>query len=71
MNYLSEHNTLVWFIFTIYAITALFIVPSNLSYKTQTSSVEEDNEQAIRFASRFLTRIVLILPMLFLLQNNI
>ncbi|MEL6931125.1 MAG: hypothetical protein AAFO95_21270 [Cyanobacteria bacterium J06600_6] len=71
MNYISDHNSLVWLVFTIYAITALLIVPLPISSKKLSKSIEEDNQQALRFASRFLTRIVLIFPLLFLLQSNI
>ncbi|MEL6493827.1 MAG: hypothetical protein AAFQ41_01725 [Cyanobacteria bacterium J06623_7] len=70
MNYLSEQSTLVWIIFAIYAVSALFIVPNTVSSGPQADAAEH-NEQALGFASRFILRIVLILPMIVLLKNNI
>lgn len=71
MNYLSEHNSIVWLIFIIYALTALFILPDFAGDRQLPELPEEHNERAIGFASRFLTRIALIIPMLILLKNNI
>jgi len=71
MNHLSEQNSVVWLIFIIYTLTVLFILPDSISDRQLTKSAEEHNEQALGFASRFLTRFVLIFPMLLLLSNNI
>ena len=69
MDYLvSDKNTLVWLCFTIYACAALFLIPNSNS---QTESVNASNERALQFASRFMLRIALIFPMLFLLGNAI
>ena len=71
MNYLlSDKNTLIWLVFTIYAVSALFIVPNviNLNY----DAISEDiNHNALQFASRLILRIALILPMLSMLKNTI
>ena len=71
MNYLSEQDSIVWLIFIVYAITALFILPDFISDRQSPKSAEEHNERALGFASKFLTRMALILPMLVLLKNNI
>lgn len=67
---LYDKNTLVWFLFTLYAISALFILPNRLDFE---SSVESNinNARAINFASRFMMRIVLIIPMIFIIKNTI
>lgn len=71
MNYLSQPNSVVWLIFIAYTLTALFILPNLIGDRQLPRSAEEHNERAIGFASRFLTRIALIFPMLLLLGNNI
>jgi len=71
MNHLSEQNSIVWLIFIVYALTALLILPSFTGDRPPLKSAEEDNERAIGFASRFLTRMALIFPMLALLKNSI
>lgn len=70
MNLLiAEQSTLIWFCFTVYVVTAVFLFPSNL----EPSSVNPDvsDHKAWQFASRFILRIVLILPMVFLLKNTL
>jgi hypothetical protein len=70
MDYLiSDKNTLIWFCFTVYVITAVFILPSSIEFKSKT--VDISNQQALQFASRFMLRTALILPMVFLLKNAI
>lgn len=71
MNYLlSDKNTLIWLVFTIYAVSALFIVPNVINLKSYTIS-EDINHNALQFASRLVLRIALILPMLSILKNTI
>ena len=68
MDYLiSDRNTLVWFFFTVYALTTIFILPGSINIKS--SSLEISQQQALQFASRFVLRIALIFPMIFLLKN--
>jgi hypothetical protein len=70
MNYLiSDQNTLVWFCFTVYVVAAVFILPSNIQFKSKT--VDISNQQALEFASRFVLRLSLIFPLVFLLKNSI
>jgi hypothetical protein len=70
MEYLiADNNTLVWFCFTVYVVAAVLILPSNLQFKSKT--VDVSNQQALEFASRFVLRIALIFPMIFLLKNAI
>jgi Ni,Fe-hydrogenase I cytochrome b subunit len=70
MNYLvSSQNTLVWFCFTAYVFTAVFLVP-NIS-ELNTDNIDISNQKALRFASKFIFRLALIFPMLFLLRNAI
>ena len=71
MDYLSEHNSIVWLIFIVYAITTLLIVPDLVGDHQSPKSAAEHNERALSFASRFLTRIGLIVPLLLLLGNSI
>ena len=71
MNYLlSDKNTLIWLMFTIYAVSALFIVPDVVNLKSYSIS-EDINHNALQFASRLILRIALILPMLSILKNTI
>ena len=68
MSYLtSDRNTLVWLCFTIYVMTAIFILPNAIEFKSR--SLDVSNQQALQFASRFVLRLVLIFPMVFLLKN--
>jgi uncharacterized membrane protein len=70
MNYLiSDHNTLVWFCFTAYVVAAVFILPSSIQFESKT--VDLSNQQALQFASRFVLRLSLIFPLVFLLKNYI
>jgi hypothetical protein len=70
MNYLiSDKNTLIWFCFVLYALTAVFLLPNFVEFKSSTIDVSE--QQAWQFASRFILRIALVLPMVLLLKNAI
>ncbi|MEM7590619.1 MAG: hypothetical protein AAF383_03710 [Cyanobacteria bacterium P01_A01_bin.83] len=83
MNYLvSDKNTLVWFCFTVYTITALFLVPnmvrtmgdaspsSDLVKPTsQAIPIDKSHNQELQFASRLILRLALIFPMVILLKN--
>ncbi|ELS00448.1 hypothetical protein Xen7305DRAFT_00001490 [Xenococcus sp. PCC 7305] len=73
MNYLlSDHNSLVWLYFILYAITIIFLVPStNKKSNNQLVTAEVTNERALQFASQLVLRTVLIVPMLFLLKNSL
>ncbi|MGB5710215.1 MAG: hypothetical protein WBM44_04805 [Waterburya sp.] len=72
MNYLmSDKNTLVWFCFTVYTITALLIVPNNMNHNSETVPVDSSDEKELQFASRLILRITLLLPMIILLKNVI
>lgn len=68
MDY-SEHNSIVWLISIVYALTALFILPDSIGDRHLLKLAKEHNEGAIGFALRFLN-IVLIFPMISL-ENNI
>jgi hypothetical protein len=70
MNYLvSDKNTLIWFCFTLYAVTAVFLLPNMIEFKSSTIDVSE--QKVWQFTSRFILRIALVLPMVFLLKNAI
>ena len=70
MNYLiSDTNTLVWFCFTVYAITAIFLLPNAIDLKFE--SADASYQTALQFASRFVLRIALLFPMVFFLKNSI
>ena len=72
MDYLvSDKNTLVWFCFTVYAVTALFILPNSAKVNFQTVTADTSDKDQLRFASRIILRIALIFPMLFLLKNSL
>ena len=72
MHYLaSDKNTLVWFFFTAYTLTALLIVPNGLNPNSKSVSVYTSNEQELEFATRLILRIALIFPLLILINNNI
>ena len=70
MNYLvGDQNTLVWFCFTVYVFAAVFLLP-NISEFT-TKNIDTSNQKVLKFASIFVFRIALTLPMLFLLKNAV
>lgn len=70
MNYLmSDKNTLVWFCFTVYVFTAVFLLPNAIEFRSK--KIDISSQQALQFASRFILRIALILPMVFLLKNAV
>lgn len=70
MNYLvSDKNTLIWFCFTLYAVTAVFLLPNIIEFKSSTIDVSE--QKIWQFTSRFILRIALVLPIVFLLKNAI
>jgi hypothetical protein len=70
MNYLmSDRNTLIWFCFTVYLMTAIFLLPNTIELKSQ--QVDLYSQKVLQFASRFMLRIALILPMVFLLKNAV
>jgi hypothetical protein len=70
MDYLiADKNTLIWFCFTVYVVAALMILPNTIEFKSKTLDIS--NQQALEFASRFVLRIALIFPMVFLLKNAI
>ncbi|MEM8675457.1 MAG: hypothetical protein AAGF83_16520 [Cyanobacteria bacterium P01_G01_bin.67] len=72
MDYLtSDKNTLVWLCFSIYAVTALFLVPNRIKFDSQTTNVNHSDDRELQFASRLVLRLVLIFPMLALLRNAI
>ncbi len=71
MAYLiADKNTLLWFMFTLYAVSALFIIPNRINYQ-KVLSVEAIDEKAVQFTSRFILRIALIFPMLFIVKNTL
>ena len=71
MDYLFlDKNTLVWFLFTIYTISTLFILPNTIDLETLAVS-DVNSDRAINFASRFIMRIVLIFPIIFVIKNTI
>ena len=70
MNYLaSDQNTLVWLCFTIYVLTAVFLFPNSIKFKAE--NLDVSTQQALQFASRFILRIALVIPMVFLLKNTV
>jgi hypothetical protein len=70
MNYLTaDTNTLVWFCFTVYVVTAVFLLPNAIDF--QFNNVDISNQKALAFASRFVLRIALIFPMVFLLKSAV
>ena len=72
MDYLvSDKNTLIWLYFTIYAMTALFLVPRAVKPSLKTVVEEDTSEQSLQFASGLILRTTLIIPMLFLLKNAV
>lgn len=72
MNYLTyDNNTVIWFWFTFYTLTILFLIPLPQQAKNLLASAEKTNQQAIQLASGLVLRTVLIVPMLLLLKNAI
>ncbi|WP_019503525.1 hypothetical protein [Pleurocapsa sp. PCC 7319] len=72
MHYLSsDKNTLVWFFFTAYTLTALLIIPNVNNSNVKALSVDTPNEPELQFVSQLMLRIALILPLLILINNNI
>jgi hypothetical protein len=70
INYLmTEQSTLIWFCFTVYVITAVFLFPSNIEPSSVTTDVGD--QKVWQFTSRFILRIFLVLPMVFLLKNTL
>ncbi len=70
MNYLLDKSTLIWFVFTIYVVSTLFIIPNAIDFKSSTIS-EDIDRNALQFASRLVLRIALILPMVSIIKNTI
>ncbi len=68
---ISDHNTLVWLYFIIYALTIIFLVPNTKKSNNEAISAELSNEKALKFASQMILRASLIFPMIFLLKNSI
>ncbi len=68
-TYLSDKSTIIWFIFTIYIISAVFLLPNRVNWEAQSVEIDAQIQQPLKFASRFIFRITLIFPMLILLQN--
>ena len=65
----SDKNTLVWFCFTVYTITALFLVPSMVRPDSEAVTTDKSHNQELQFASRLILRLALIFPMVILLKN--
>jgi hypothetical protein len=65
----AEQNTLIWFCFTVYVVTAVFLFPNSVEHGS--ASAEVSDQKVLQFTSRFILRIVLILPMVFLLKNTL
>lgn len=71
MNYLlSDKSSLIWFVFTVYAVSTLFIVPNVVNLKFYTIP-EDADRNVLQFAARLVLRIALILPMLSVIKNTI
>ena len=70
MDYLtSDKNTLIWLIFTVYAVSVILIIPNTIDFQTKAVSIEANNDRALQLASGLVLRTCLILPMLILLKN--
>ncbi len=67
----SAKSILVWFIFIVYAISAIFIIPQAINLKSKTGSIDEINDKSLQFASQFILRIALIFPILLVIKNAI
>lgn len=68
----SDTNTLVWFCFTVYVVTAIFLLPNVIDFKfNNVDIVDISNQKALEFASRFVLRIALIFPIVFLLKSAV
>jgi len=65
-----DKSTLIWFVFTVYAVSALFIVPNVMNLRS--ADIAEDlDRNDLQFASRLVLRIALILPMLSIVKNAV
>ncbi|MEL6439267.1 MAG: hypothetical protein AAFQ80_08460 [Cyanobacteria bacterium J06621_8] len=72
MDYLiADKNTLIWFCFTVYGVTALFLVPNGINLRAKNTDPENSHTQELQFAARLVLRLVLIVPMLAVLTNTI
>lgn len=72
MDYLTaDKNTLIWLCFTIYAVTALFVVPNSVKINAETMNFDTNHTRELQFAARLVLRLLLIIPMLALLTNMI
>ncbi|MGV2830033.1 hypothetical protein [Myxosarcina sp. GI1(2024)] len=69
--FVSDKNTWVWFCFTVYTVSALFIVPDRTKTNAATISMAYGDRKALQFASRLIFRIALIFPMVFIIKNLI
>ncbi len=70
INYLTaDKSTLIWFCFTVYVVTAVFLLPKAIDLKFD--NADASYQQALQFASGFILRTTLIVPMIFLLQINL
>ncbi len=68
-NLISNTNTWIWFWFTVYVLATVVVLPNKLEFETMT--VKTTSQKALSFACRFIFRIVLIFPMIFLIKNII
>ena len=72
MSYLfSDRNTLIWLMFAIYTVSALFVVSNGINLEASTENKDADSDRAVGFASQLLVRIALIVPMIFIIKNTI
>ena len=70
MDYLtSDKNILIWFIFTVYTISFIFIIPNTIYFPTKAVFIDTNNDRALKQAPGLLLRTALILSMLILLKN--
>lgn len=70
MNHLiSDSNNLMWFCFTVYVLTVVFLIPNPIQFNSK--NIDVADRQALQFASRFILRIALVIPIIFLLKNAI
>ena len=69
MDYIiSDKNTLVWFSFTVYAITAIFIVPNAIKPNAKTLADDTFAQKELQFGLRLVLRIALLFPTIALLK---
>jgi len=70
MNYLTlDTNALLFFCLTIYVIAAIFLLPNQINVKLD--HADAASQKALQFAFRFVMRITLVFPMMFLLKNSL